>query len=140
MEPTMLVRQIVLPFLLPLLAASALAQKPCPYTRAERIAASELHGPTVPCSGLSFTSHGLQLSTKTGCPLFVVIIPEHHDIVPSTAPTRAETIGARQSRILFFTCQTEYFLIIPVGSKCVFDRDVANGAYPVVATMPCEDK
>jgi hypothetical protein len=138
METTMPLRCFVLPCLTFALAAGAVAQKPCPYTKADRIPASEQYGPAAACSGLSFSGHGFKLATATGCPLFVTLTPQHHDIVPNSQATRAEKIGTREGRILYFRCQTDYVIIIPWGSSCVCDRDVAWGTYLVAATRPCE--
>jgi hypothetical protein len=138
LEHTMPIRLVTASCLALLFAAAAAAQKTCPRTRAERIAGSEQYGPAASCSGLAFSGHGLKLSTATGCPLFVTLIPEHHDVVPSASATRVEPMGARECRILFFTCQTDYLIVIPWGSVCVFERDLAWGSYPVLATLPCE--
>lgn len=132
------IRVVVATCLTVLTPAAAVAQKPCPRTKAERVDAVVQYGPMAACSGISFSGHGVKLSTASGCPLFVTLTPAHHDVVPSETQTSAEPVGTREGRILFFSCQTDYLLVIPWSSACVFDRDLAWGTYTVLATRPCE--
>lgn len=120
-------------------AATLAAQDDCPRTMAVRVPQSVQYGVSVACSGVTYTSGGVTLSTATGCPLFASIVPEHHDIAPSKERTKAVEVGARPGLVAFFVCRTNYLIFIPIGSTCVFDRELVVGAYPILATMPCED-
>jgi hypothetical protein len=120
-------------------AATLTAQDRCPNTMAVRVPASVQYGASVACSGVTYSSGGVTLTTATGCPLFATIAPEHHDIAPTTKRTKAVEIGARPGIVAFFVCRTSYLIFIPIGSTCAFDRELVAGAYPILATMPCED-
>lgn len=120
-----------------LLPTVAAAQAPCSRTMATPVPESVQYGPSATCSGLSFSSHGVTLATSNGCPLFVTITPRHHDVAPSRHATDAVRIGTVDSRVLFFVCRTNYLIFIPLGSTCVFDREVVWAQYPLLATVPC---
>jgi hypothetical protein len=42
-----------------------------------------------------------------------------------------------QIRNAYFTCKTDWFLVIPVGSYCVFKRETNGGSMRMMHAIPC---
>jgi hypothetical protein len=121
-------------------AAAIPAQSSCPKEQAQTIPQSTVFGPAATCAGLSYSIGGLQITTATGCPLFVTITPDHEVAKPSKQETMVVANGVAPGKLIFFACRTTYLIFIPIGSSCEYLRDVNFGAFPRLTTAPCREE
>jgi len=73
------------------------------------------------------------------CPLLIVDTPTHElevDAGPE-AGTRVRNTDVVKEWSYFFKCEQDWFVIIPWGSRCVFDRQVLRGTLCRRITVPC---
>jgi len=91
-----------------------------------------------PCGGVSYTIAGLNVSNTTrNCPLVMTYTPPHEVIVPSTAETMVKVDSLSAIRVAHFTCKTEWFFFIPIGSHCVLTKEGAGGFVRLMHAVPC---
>jgi len=123
------------------LASTSLeAQAGCTWERARTVAGSWTSGPLASCdSVLTFEFGGVVIrQQQAGCPLFVLVTPQHEVAERSERATRARAFAQAPVTTLFFRCEHEYFLIFPIGSACTyFDRAITGGV-DRMQTEACE--
>ena len=122
-----------------LLAVPMLAQaSPCPMEKAKHVPLDVRYGPSQNCGGFTYTIGGVQIgANQKGCPLFIIVTPPHEIAEPSSLETKVQVTGTSPISMVTFTCTTDWFLIIPVGSSCTLDRSVNIGAVQNLITVPC---
>lgn len=115
------------------------AQDNCPREKAVPVGGSIQFGPSVSCSGLSWSAGGLSLSTASGCPLFVVITPAHETAAPTDKLTKVKVAGTDPIKVFIFVCRTRYLIFIPIGSTCEFASESNAGSVMRLVTVGCTD-
>ena len=122
-----------------LLAVPMLAQaSPCPMEKAKHVPLDVFYGPSQNCGGFTYTVGGVQIgANQKGCPLFIIVTPPHDIAEPSLLETKVQVTGTSPISMVSFTCSTDWFLIIPVGSSCQLDRSVVLGTVQSLITVPC---
>lgn len=125
---------------LALAAAAIPAQSSCPKEKAVTVPQHTVFGPLATCAGLSYSTGGLQVTTATGCPLFVMITPDHEVSQPSKQETMVVANGVTPGKLIYFACRTTYLIFIPIGSSCEYLRDVNFGAFQRLTTAPCREE
>lgn len=127
----------IIAFLL-VLSTTLLAQE-CPDMTVERQPLQQTIGPVVGCASLSYRWNGLQVGTGVqGCPMFVVIRPEHD--APRSQPdskTFVRPAGRMAVTQLVFTCTYSYLLFIPISSSCNLSSDRVIGHLINYEVLPC---
>lgn len=123
-----------------LLSASLEAQAGCTWERARTVPGSWAIGPLANCDSLlSFEFGGMVIrQQQAGCPLFVVVTPQHEVPERSDRATRVRPIEQAPVTTLFFRCDREYFLIFPIGSACVYYDRAITGGVDRLQTEACE--
>lgn len=122
-----------------LAAAAATAQGDCPRAMAVRVPQAIQYGAVVACSGVTYQTGGISLSTTTGCPLFATIVPDHDDVRPTDKRTEVVQTGSRPGVIAYFACETSYLLFIPWSSRCKLQQESPYGVYPLLMTVACRN-
>ena len=120
------------------LGAVAIAQ--CPHQVARQVPEEATFFGGQSCGGVKFMVEGVTLSTPMGsCPLFARYSPPHSvaDFNPSSATRVLDAGPAGDTLVIFFKCQTDYLLFIPLGSSCVVDRVVIGAALRNLSTAGC---
>lgn len=121
------------------IVAPMTAQDTCPWQTTQHVAADVIYGPSQDCGGIDYRISEIQiLSPKGPCPLFVIYVPAHDLVVPSPMRTRVDVIAQQPITKCIFECQSDWFLFIPLGSTCVFVRQINLGALPTLITRPCD--
>lgn len=101
--------------------ASTLSAQSCPRQQAQDVPLNIQYGAPQNCGSVSYSFGGVNVSSgMTGCPLFVLITPPHQVAAPSDRKTRTEVVGQVPVTIHYFTCEQDWFVIIPLGSSCTF--------------------
>jgi len=118
---------------------AAPAQGDCPRAMAVRVPQVIQYGAVVACSGVTYQTGGISLSTTTGCPLFATIVPEHDDVHPTDKRTEVVQTGSRPGVIAYFACETSYLLFIPWNSRCRLQQESPYGVYPLLITVACRN-
>lgn len=122
-----------------LATAAAAAQGDCPRAMSVRVPQAIQYGAVVTCSGVTYQTGGISLSTTTGCPLFATIVPEHDDVRPTDKRTEVVQTGSRPGVIAYFACETSYLLFIPWSSRCRLQQESPYGVYPLLMTVACRN-
>lgn len=123
-----------------LASAPLLAQAGCTWERVRTVPGSWTSGPLASCdSVLTFDFGGVSIrQQQSGCPLFVLVTPQHEVPERSERATRVRAFAQAPVTTLFFRCEHEYFLIFPIGSACAyFDRAITGGV-DRLQTEACE--
>jgi hypothetical protein len=122
-----------------LLPATLMAQG-CPHQVARQIGESVTFHGVQSCGSVQVQISGITLSSANGCPLMAKYTPAHAvpDYVP-TSETKVQDLGpAGPTLVISFRCDSDYFLIIPIGSSCVVDQMFsAANMYSRLATIGC---
>ncbi len=138
--PTSLLASLLAALLSPL-QPSLRAQDNCPMVQAEHRAADLLLGPAQRCGGIDYQLGNITVSTmRDGCPLFSIYTPPHDVAVPSVRRTMVDSLVLQPITKVAFRCQQDWFLIIPIGSACVFDRQLNVGTVTLLLTRPCPER
>ena len=124
--------------LLAMLTSHATAQ--CPDTKIKTIPASvQQFG----AQGCSVNSLRVGQFTITGrgqvCPLLAIDTPAHELEVYAgpEAGTKTRVTGTVNEWTYFFRCERIWYVIIPWGSTCVFDRKVLRNTLHRRTTVSC---
>ena len=123
-----------------LVSTSLHAQSGCPWERARTVPGSWTSGPLANCdSVLTFEFGGVAIRQQhAGCPLFVIVTPQHEVAERSDRATRARAFAQAPVTTLFFHCDHEYFLIFPIGSTCAYHDRAVTGGVDRMQTESCE--
>lgn len=124
---------------LSLATATATAQGDCPRATSVRVPQTIQYGAVVACSGVTYQTGGISLSTTTGCPLFATIVPDHDEVRPTDKRTEVVQTGSRPGVIAYFACETSYLLFIPWSSRCRMQQESPYGVYPLLMTVACRN-
>lgn len=120
-------------FLLTPLVAQA-----CPREKAESRPATIQNGPPGNCSGLEYEVGGIRVATKAVvCPTFAIFTPPHDVATASTMDTYAHVTTSLPITLIKFECERDYFLVIPLGLKCVAGETKNVGFVRLMETRPC---
>ena len=121
------------------LAVPMLAQaSSCPEQKARHVPLDVFYGPSQNCGGFTYSVGGVQIgANQKGCPLFIIVTPPHEIAEPTSQLTRVQVTGTSPISMVTFTCATDWFLIIPVGSSCMLDQSVNIGTVQSLTTVPC---
>ncbi|MCB9877758.1 MAG: hypothetical protein H6835_09175 [Planctomycetes bacterium] len=129
--------RLLVPFLSALLAGALTAQS-CAHERARTIPASIDYQLFMDCGGIQFRAPGLTFDTGTkGCPLLALYTPEHEIAEPTTAATKVVDTDVVCDLLLSFTCERDWVIFIPIGSKCVHTRTTNGGVHHRRKTVDC---
>ena len=92
------------------------------------------------CGGVKFEVPGISFNTANrGCPLMAIYKPDHEQQEASDLETETRVWAQTTTRLIFFRCDSSYFLlVIPDGKTCVHDRTVAGGPLPRMLTVGCK--
>lgn len=123
------------------LQPSLRAQDNCPMVQAEHRPADLQYGPAQRCGGIDYQLGNVTVSTmRDGCPLFSIYTPPHDVAVPSLRRTMVDSVAMQPITKVSFRCQQDWFLIFPIGSACVFDRQLNVGTVLLLVTRPCPER
>lgn len=117
---------------------TSLVAQDCPREKAESRPATIHNGPPGNCSGLEYEVGGIRVATKAVvCPTFVIFTPPHDVAAASTKETYAHVTASLPITLIKFECEREYFLVIPLGLKCVAGDTKNVGFVRLMETRPC---
>lgn len=121
------------------LALPSIAQT-CPRTRAEerKIDPTIQYGPSVACSGVSYSIPGFSISTATGCPLFVRIRPDAYSVsVRAQEETETKLDQFQETIVMTFRCTPHYIIFIPISSTCDLENLTKVPGPHLLQTVAC---
>ncbi|MCC7064306.1 MAG: hypothetical protein IT456_15960 [Planctomycetes bacterium] len=117
------------------------AQDNCPFERTQHIEANIQHGPAQNCGGVNYQVGGVSVTTaRDGCPLYAIYTPPHDVAVRSTNRTSVQVVSLQPITKVIFECRDDWFLIFPIGSTCVYSRQVNLGSVPLCLSQPCPER
>lgn len=120
------------------IAAAAAAQDTCPMQTTQHVAGDVTYGPPQRCGGIDYQIGDVQISTmRDGCPLFAIYVPPHDVAVASATRTQVDVVGTLPITQLTFRCDTRWFLVVPIGSSCIADKQLNVGTVQQLLSRPC---
>lgn len=127
----------IIPFVLAL--SAALSAQSCPDMVVRRQPLQQTIGPVLNCSSIQYRWRNIQIGNGVvGCPMFVVIRPEHD--APASQPgsgTYVRPAGRSAITQLVFSCDISYLLFIPISSSCNLMSDRIVGHLINYEMLPC---
>ncbi|MEZ6036216.1 MAG: hypothetical protein R3F29_01965 [Planctomycetota bacterium] len=129
--------RMLVPFL-PALLAGALTAQSCAHERTRTIPSSLNYQLFQDCGGIKFRAPGLEIDTgASGCPLLAIYTPEHEVIESTTNETKVIDTDVVAELVLSFTCERDWVIFIPIGSKCLHAKTINGGVLHRRRTVPC---
>jgi hypothetical protein len=117
------------------------AAQSCPRERAQGVPLDVTYGPPQGCGSVTYAFAGVTLTgTKPDCPLFIVFTPAHDIAAPTSSETMVEVTSTVPVTVHYFRCDTDWLIVIPIGSSCVFQNMATLGARNLLRTIPCPQR
>ena len=114
------------------------AQSSCPKEFAENQPGRIEDGASQNCGSVTYSFGGVTVTTTNGgCPLFALITPPHQKAARTNMETMVQVTGTVPVTMHYFVCVTRYWLFIPIGTSCQFDRMVVAYSLDRLTTIPC---
>ncbi len=117
-------------------------QTKCAHLRARTVPeAQTISGLVSSCGSVRLTIGGLTVQgPSSGCPAFIIHTPEHEIIEHSPHRTWVTNYGQRAVTTFRFECQTDWFILIPIGSSCRHVDMRTSGTVDRWVTRNCDEE
>ena len=117
-------------------------QDPCSNDIIKTKKAKVIYGKDLGCGGIDVKISDLRITSgrDKGCPAFVLITPSYDTTQKGPgSKTYTRPNGRVKITRLEFTCSTDWFLFIPIGSMCEQVSSTTIAGPTTYAQFPCMD-
>lgn len=123
-----------------LFAASVTGQSSCPHREAKHVPEKFTFHGTQACSGATFNVGGATITTPgQSCPVMATYSPANEFETPTGKDvlTKVQVVGHSATKVYHFSCQTDWYLIVPWGSSCRVATQMNGATLLRLITVPC---